>query len=165
MVDDRFSGKHDTALYAVIGDFNDTPYSPYIKPLIESNKLTDVVREHLGVNASWTYYWRSRNYVSQIDFVHASKSLAQRVRNVANANSKIKPYIERGGLAFKRSTSEFGHILPVTLVRFEADPVTPKPATHPPPNSKVAFDFDRYEGIWDDWRNNISDHYSVKVWF
>jgi len=162
LVSERFKGQHDTALYAVVGDFNDTPYSPYVKPLVSNSKLTDVVAAHRPVDDRWTYFWRSRNRVSQIDYVLGSKEFARRVAKKAQANSKRKPYIERGGLAYKEGVNG---ILQPKLVHFEADDVTPKPFKTAPANKKVPFDFDRYATIVENWKNNISDHCPVKVWF
>lgn len=163
IVEERFAGQHDSALYAVVGDFNDTPFSRYLWPLLDSPRLTDVLREHRGLDDSWTYYWRSERRVSQIDYVLASKALAKRVRTVVQANSNRRPYLERGGLAYRLGNS--GNILPEKLIHFEADPVTPTPAGSPPPEKKIPFDFDRYEAVVDNWKNNISDHCPLKVWF
>lgn len=165
LISNRFKNQHDTAWYAVIGDFNDTAYSPYLKALIQSRRLTDIVRKHRGTADSWTYYWRSKNRVSQIDFILASRALTDRVDLVVKANKHRTPYIERGGLAYKQSSSASAHILPASLVHFEKDPVTPTALSSPPMKSKIPFDFARYEPINKNWKNNISDHCPVKIWF
>ena len=163
IVEERFAGQHNSALYAVIGDFNDTPFSPYLRPLLSSPRLTDVLREHLGPDDSWTYYWRNARRVSQIDYILASKALTRRVRTVVQGNPNRRPYLERGGLGYRLGTS--GNVLLEKLVHFEADPVTPTPAGSPPPMKRIPFDFDRYEPVLENWKNNISDHCPVKVWF
>jgi endonuclease/exonuclease/phosphatase family metal-dependent hydrolase len=165
LIDERFSGKHTSALYAVVGDFNDTPFSPYVEPLLSSPRLTDVVSAHRAADDAWTYFWRSPNRVSQIDYVLASKALAGRVAKVVDKHPDRKPHIERSGLAFKRSTSADAHILPANLVHFEADDVTPKPVGAPPKSTKIKFDFPRFKEVLQDVKNNISDHCPVKVWF
>ena len=100
IVEERFAGQHDTALYAVVGDFNDTSFSPYMQPLITSPHLTDIVTRHLGIEDSWTYYWQRRNRGSQIDFILTSHALTDRVDLAVMAAPEKKPYIERGGLAY-----------------------------------------------------------------
>jgi len=162
LIKERFSGKHSTALYAVIGDFNDTPYSPYLKPLMNSKHLTDVIRQHRSEDDCWTYFWRTRNRVSQIDFVLASKALAQRIQARASANKSRRPHIERAGIAYKEGANG---ILDPKLIHFESDAVTKKPAGNPPVSKKAPFGFSRYQLVNDDWKNNISDHCPVKVWF
>lgn len=164
-VDQRFAGQHEQALYAVLGDFNDTPQSPWAAPLINSPHLTDVLSTHRAANDRWTYYWRNRGRVSQIDYVLASRALATRVANVVVADPSKKPHIERQGLAY-RELNNAGQVLPreATLVHFEADPVTTAPA-NASPDEKVDFRFPRYNEIKQNWRANISDHCPVKVWF
>ncbi len=166
LVSQRFAGNHDQALYAVIGDFNDTPESPWVAPLITSPLLTDVVGAHRPVDDRWTYYWRNRNRVSQIDYILASSALAARVANVVAADSQKVPHIERQGLAFRELSGATGLVLPQesNLVFFEPDAVTPPPAVTTP-NAKVDFRFPRFPQVLADWRANISDHCPVKVWF
>ena len=160
----RFAGHHGTALYAVVGDCNDTPESPWLAPLFDSPHLTDVLAAHRPVDDRWTYYWRSKNRVTQIDHVLASAALAQRIAAVA-ANKATAPHIERHGLAFDHLNAS-GEVLPerANLVHIEEDGVTPTPAGHTPPQ-KVSFRFDRYGEVLADWKNNVSDHCPVRVWF
>ena len=161
----RFAGCHAEALYAVIGDFNDTPQSPYIKDLIRSGHLTDLIKTHHPVKDRWTYYWRSANKVSQIDYVLASKQLAKRVHAVVAADSFKKPHIERRGLGFRKLNAA-GKVLPKTarLQHFEEDAVTPKPE-NVMPEERIDFRFDRFAEVMADWKKNISDHCPVKIWF
>ena len=155
----RFQGQHDTALYAVIGDFNDTPYSPYIKPLINSTLLVDVLGQ-LRPNDCWTYYWRSKGKVSQIDYLLASKALFTKIQ------AQQIPHIERKGIGY-RSLNRSGQILPKTAqyVFFEKDPVTPNSNGAAPANQRVNFRFNRYTAVKRNWKDNISDHCPVKFWF
>jgi endonuclease/exonuclease/phosphatase family metal-dependent hydrolase len=165
LVDQRFAGQHNTALYAVVGDFNDTAESPWLAPLMNSPRLTNIIAELRGPNDSWTYYWRNRSRIQQIDYILTSRALSNRIRQVTQGNPTRQPYIERAGLAF-RGWSNDGETLPreVTLVHFEPDIATPAVAGATP-DSRVPFRFPRYEEIIDDWRRNISDHCPVKVWF
>ncbi len=161
----RFAEQHDTALYAVVGDFNDTPESPYVKKLVSSSLLTDVIRRHRPVNDSWTYYWRSKGRASQIDYVLASKALSDRIDGVVAGDASKVPYSERGGLGFRKLNAG-GEVLPrqVKVIHHEADEVTPA-APNATPSQKVDFQFPRYETVLDDPKNNASDHCPVRVWF
>jgi endonuclease/exonuclease/phosphatase family metal-dependent hydrolase len=161
----RFHGQLTTALYAVVGDFNDTPESPWLDDLVNSSILTDVVARHRSIDDRWTYYYRSRNRVQQIDYVLASRALRDRIDNVVVADGSRIPYIERGGLAYRELNAQ-GETLPVNanLVYFDDDGVTPVPANFTAPTT-VPFRFPRYTEILDDWRNNVSDHCPVKIWF
>ncbi len=152
----RFKGQHSKALYAVVGDFNDTEESPWVKPLVKSSLLTDVVAPRVNPDDRWTYYWRSKGRVQQIDFILASEALAKRVGAA---------HIERSGLAYRTLNAD-GEILPkkVTLVHFEDDGVTPKPSSATA-NKKIPFPNVRYTPIFDDVSANISDHCPVKIWF
>ena len=165
IVSQRMQGNHATALYAVIGDFNDQPESPYLQPLLSYNQLTDILRRHRPDNDCWTYYWRSRNHVSQIDYILVSRALRDRIDTFVQANPNRIPHIERRGLAF-RELNATGEVLPrqSNLVHFETDPVTPLPAGATP-SEKIDFRFPRYPEVIQDWHNNISDHCPVKVWF
>jgi hypothetical protein len=164
-VDARFVGSHDTALYAVVGDFNDTPASPWVNPLLTSPHLTDVLAVHLPVTERWTHYYRSKNSVSQIDQVLASKALARRIGDLLAADPAKKPHIEREGLAY-RELNASGLVLPkeAWLVHFEDDGVTPVPPGITL-REKVEFRFPRYPEVMANWKSNVSDHCPVKVWF
>ena len=152
-------------MYVVVGDFNDTPQSPWIQPLMTSARLTDVVGKHRAVDDRWTYYWRSRNRVSQIDYFLGSKAFTKLVDDAVAADAARKPYIERKGVAY-RELNASGLVLPKesNLIHFEADSVTPTPA-NATPSSKIPFRFSRYPELYTNWKNNISDHCPVKVWF
>lgn len=163
-IKERFEGRHDQALYAVVGDFNDTAMSPWVAPLTRSSYLTDLLAAYRLVNDRWTHYWRDNGYVSQIDFVLASKALRERVDSVVQKSSRI-PHIERQGLSYKKLNAA-GETLPkeATLVHFEHDRVTPTPSGVRE-NEKVNFGHPRYPEVMADWKANISDHCPVKVWF
>ena len=164
-VNARFSGHHDQSLYAVVGDFNDTPESPWVAPVIKLPHLTDLLAAHRPHNDRWTYYRRGNGHVSQIDYVLASRALARRVADVVASDPLRKPHIERQGLAYKQLNNA-GQILPkaTTLVHFEEDEVTPAPA-EASPDEKTSFQFPRYPEVMANWKTNISDHCPVKVWF
>jgi len=152
---DRFAGEHDTALYAVLGDFNDTERSPWIAPLTQLKQLVDVVAQTRQLDDRWTYYWRTKGRVQQLDHILASKALAARV---------TKSHITRAGLAY-RALNAAGGALPkeVTVTHFDDDGVTPG-AAQATPDKKIPFEFDRYEPIFADVGNNVSDHCPVKIW-
>jgi endonuclease/exonuclease/phosphatase family metal-dependent hydrolase len=163
-VRERFEDRGD-ALYAVVGDFNDTALSPWVAPLLESPYLTDIVSTYRPVNDRWTHYWRSKNHVSQIDFILASRALAERVARVVEAESSHIPHIERRGLAY-RQLNAAGEILPreATLVHFEKDRATSAPSGVKE-KEKVNFQHARYPEVMENWKDNISDHCPVRVWF
>jgi endonuclease/exonuclease/phosphatase family metal-dependent hydrolase len=165
LVAERFAGAHSQTLYAVIGDFNDTPQSPYIKALVKSGRLTDLLRDHRPADDRWTYYWRSAGRVSQIDYLLVSKKLSERVNALVSADGSKTPHIERKGLGFVKLNTA-GEVLPKTakLVHFEQDPVTPIPADAPA-DERIDFRFYRYAEVKANWKKNISDHCPVKIWF
>lgn len=164
-VTQRFHGQHNSALYAVIGDFNDTPESPWLNPLMTSNLLKNIITKYRQNDDCWTYYWRSKNRVSQIDYILVSEELERRVDAAAAADPNKKPHIERKGIGYKKLNNS-GEILPKksNLIHFEGDAVTTAPSTFMP-NSKVDFRFSRYQEVNLNWKNNISDHCPVKIWF
>jgi endonuclease/exonuclease/phosphatase family metal-dependent hydrolase len=157
LVKDRFAGKHDSALYSVVGDFNDTDQSPYLAPLLESPNLVDAIAETRDPDDRWTYYWRSKGRVQQIDYVLASRALARRIEG---------SHIERSGLGYSSISKMDDGVLPkqVTLTHFEDDDTTPRPRGSTP-DKKIAFPEVRYAPIFDEVANNISDHCPVVVWF
>lgn len=162
---ERFPGQNNQALYAVVGDFNDTPHSPWLNPLLSLPNLVDVVSEHRTSNDRWTYFYRSRGRVTQIDYILASPALADRVRSTVIANPGRVPHIERQGLAY-RELNNAGLVLPkkANLIHLELDNAT-TPQPNAPPDEKVDFRFPRYPEVLQGWRNNASDHCPVKVWF
>ncbi|MCJ7653944.1 MAG: endonuclease/exonuclease/phosphatase family protein [Dehalococcoidia bacterium] len=164
-VRERFEGQHNQALYAVVGDFNDTALSPWVAPLLESPHLTDIVATYRPVEDRWTHYWQSKGYVSQIDFILVSRALRERIARVVETDSSHIPHIERRGLAYRKLNAA-GETLPreATLVHFEPDLVTSAPSGVSE-NEKVNFQHPRYPEVIDDWKDNISDHCPVKVWF
>lgn len=116
LVRERFPGdSFDNENFIVLGDFNDTPDSPYLKPLVEDLGLVDVISSRLaGKEEKWTYYWTGENAVTQIDYVLLSPHLAK--------NSIDPPYIERRGISNARKTAHFdtieGEKLPFDFERF-----------------------------------------------
>jgi endonuclease/exonuclease/phosphatase family metal-dependent hydrolase len=164
-VTERFEGQHNQALYAVVGDFNDTAVSPWVAPLLESPHLTDLLATYRPVDDRWTHYWQSKGYVSQIDFILASRALGERVARVVETDSSRIPHIERHGLAYRKLNAA-GETLPreATLVYFEPDSATITPSGVRE-NEKVDFRHPRYPEVIDNWKDNISDHCPVKVWF
>ncbi len=163
IIEEKFHGRQTTALYAVVGDFNDTPESPWLSSL-KTPRLKNIISEYIDLDNRWTYYWRSRNRVSQIDHIMASRALAKRIEEKASTNSSYIPHIERSGLGY-RKLNAVGKVLPAKpkFVHYEVDAATP-PSSTATPDSYVDFRFPRYQPIMNNWRNNISDHCPVKIW-
>lgn len=112
----RFSGDlFDTEDFVVLGDFNDTPDSPYLKELVKELGMKDVISSSFTRKEDkWTYYWAGKNAVTQIDYILLSPNLAR--------NSTKLPYIERRGISSARKTSHLdtndGEKIPFDFKRF-----------------------------------------------
>lgn len=167
LVRERMKGRLNKALYAVVGDFNDTPSSPSVVALTRDELLTDLVSEHLAPEERYTYFYRSKNRVSQIDYVLASKALAKRVAVKVTSDPKYAPHIERSGLGFVLGTGRNAEVIrPPRFTFFEpdaaystdADGETPEPVP-------VNFDFQRVPSVRADPKSPVSDHAPVKIWF
>jgi len=93
IVSSRFKAdRFDTEDFVVLGDFNDTPTSEFLLPLTVNSKMQNAV-SRLDPKERWTYWWDSKNIVSQIDYILLSPNL--------DMNSSAKPYIERRGISNK----------------------------------------------------------------
>lgn len=79
--------------FMVVGDFNDTPDSKYLSPLLKNSEMHNVI-SRLDPKHRWTHWWSSKNIASQIDYILLSPNL--------DSNSPSKPYIERRGISNKR---------------------------------------------------------------
>ena len=90
LVRKKFKKNFNTANFVVLGDFNDTPNSPHVRPLVKNLGLFDVMTR-LNKDERWTHWWEVNNVLTQIDYILLSPKLAK--------NSKGKPYVERGGLS------------------------------------------------------------------
>ena len=112
----RFSGDlFDKEDFVVLGDFNDTPDSPYLKKLVKELGMVDVISSSFKRKEDrWTYYWAGENAVTQIDYILLSPHLAK--------NSTKLPYIERRGISNARKTSHLdsndGDKIPFDFKRF-----------------------------------------------
>lgn len=153
----------DAALFAVVGDFNDTPTSPSVAALTMGNPLLTSVLDLLPVDQRHTYFYRGPNRVSQIDYILASKALLERIKKAAG-KGKL-PLIERSGMSFNtvgKSTTKRN----VNVSFFEPDSTYALDANGEAPASiKQAFDFPRLPEVEADPLNPISDHAPVKIWF
>lgn len=98
IIKERFGNDYPNASFAVMGDFNDTPDSDYVTPLVAKLGLKNVV-ERLDQNDRWTHWWKSKNRVSQIDYILLPQKL--------EGKSTSAPYIERRGISNARKTSYF----------------------------------------------------------
>jgi len=112
----RFSDDlFDKEDFVVLGDFNDTPDSPYLKELVKELGMKDVISSGFtSKEDKWTYYWAGKNAVTQIDYILLSPNLAR--------NSTKLPYIERRGISSARKTSHLdtndGEKIPFDFKRF-----------------------------------------------
>jgi len=91
IVEETFGSAIDTELFAVLGDFNQSPGDKSLDPLLKTDWNTDVLA---GVENNWTHVYEKNNKVkgvSQLDYILLSKALASKLVN--------PPLIERRGLA------------------------------------------------------------------
>lgn len=144
---DRFPGeRYGGAHFAVVGDFNAAPAEDSVAPLLKKAGMHNVVAD-LDPAERWTYWWRSKNRASQIDYLLLSPALADEVRDRA-----ILPRIERRGLSFR---STLGDGLPgpkqTRVYEDEAGPAT----------VVVPFRFRRFDAVSE--RLGASDHCPVSI--
>jgi hypothetical protein len=113
----RFPGsRFQSAWFCVLGDLNDEPLSPPVRPLLEEAGLEDALASRPSPEDRWTHWYRSENSVAQLDHVLLSPALA-----AASAGSV--PAIERGGIGFARVLADGGVGPRLThFQRFEGDP-------------------------------------------
>jgi len=98
LVRERFKGSDFfKKSFVVVGDFNDTPDSEFLKPLIGDLDLENVIDRITDKKERWTHWWDSENVVSQIDYILLSPKLAK--------DSPGEPYIERRGINAKKKYS------------------------------------------------------------
>jgi endonuclease/exonuclease/phosphatase (EEP) superfamily protein YafD len=111
---ERFGPGLDGAKFAIVGDFNDTPDSPYVAPLVEGLGLESAVDRIADPKERWTHLWKSEYAVSQIDYILLSPRLA--------ADSPSPPRIERRGISTKCKTVRFegasSNRIPLDFERF-----------------------------------------------
>jgi predicted extracellular nuclease len=109
----RYENKHD--YYAVVGDFNDTPDSDPISPLVSSGIVQDVfdVTGH-PADDRWTYFYKGK--FNQIDYVMVSPKLAAKVGKVKVLREGMPVAVERPSLGItplpgivNKSTSASDH--------------------------------------------------------
>jgi endonuclease/exonuclease/phosphatase family metal-dependent hydrolase len=116
LVRERFSGElFNTEDFVVLGDFNDTPDSPFLEELVQDLGMKDIISLSFERKEDkWTYYWAGENAVTQIDYILLSPNLVR--------NSTKLPYIERRGISSARKTSHLdsndGPKIPFDFKRF-----------------------------------------------
>jgi endonuclease/exonuclease/phosphatase family metal-dependent hydrolase len=144
----RFPGNSfNTELFAVIGDFNDQPESPWVKPLTRQAGLHDIIG-YLPAEEQWTYWWKGPNRVSQIDYILLSPALANAVQRRG-----ILPRIERRGIGIKGFLQD-GSTKPGTTRIFKTDD-DPNP-------QRIDFQFPRFKAVVEKMQF-ASDHCPVFV--
>lgn len=128
--------------FIVLGDFNDTPGSPFMKSIVQDLGLYNVIEE-LPAEERWTHWWKSKNRTGQIDFMLLSPSLTNSIQQ-----NNIKPRIERRAVGFQGFYAS-GNLRPLTTRIFQTDddlnPV------------RVPFDFQRFESVMETGQH-ASDH-------
>jgi endonuclease/exonuclease/phosphatase family metal-dependent hydrolase len=69
------------SLFAILGDFNDTPNATTLAPLLRHPQLQlfDVLQMLPNANDRWTHYWKKEDQRSQLDYILLSPALAQRI--------------------------------------------------------------------------------------
>jgi len=114
---ERFPGAaFGSELFAVVGDLNDAPDSPPIRPLIHGSGLVSAIDRIPAATDRWTHYWRGGGSVSQLDHVLLSPALAR-------ATAGAVPHIERRGVGFANVLAD-GHPGPrqIRVEKIEDDP-------------------------------------------
>jgi endonuclease/exonuclease/phosphatase family metal-dependent hydrolase len=123
LVKARFNGNaFSDRAFAVVGDFNDSPDSEYLKPLVKDLGLENVVKRISDKANQWTHWWAGKNLVNQIDYILVSPKLAN--------DSTKEPYIEHRGISSAKKNSYFA---------------TPDDAK----GEKIDFEFERYPEVTD----------------
>ena len=129
-------------LFIVAGDFNDQPDSSWVRPIVKQAGLCNIIEE-LPEQERWTYWWKSKNRVSQIDYLLLSPALAELVKG-----HNITPRIERRGIGI-RGFYPSGNVNPQTTRIFKTDD-----DPHP---KRISFEFDRFDRVLQT-RQHASDH-------
>ena len=99
IVKETFGSNIDKELFAVVGDFNQSPDDKSLQPLLGAKWNTDVLA---GVADHWTHVFEKGKRVegvSQLDYILLSKALASKVVGT--------PIIERRGLARYKGLDQF----------------------------------------------------------
>lgn len=99
IVEETFGSNIDKELFAVVGDFNQSPDDKSLQPLLKAKWNTDVLA---GMPNNWTHVFEKGNKVqgvSRLDYILLSQALAPKV---------VKPpKIERRGLARYKGLDQF----------------------------------------------------------
>lgn len=130
IISETFGKNVGTSRFVVLGDFNDVPTDPSLKPLLAYSELENVVN-WLPASQRWTHVYEkngSVESVSQLDYILLSKPLAQRVKGL--------PKIERRGLARYKKLDAY---YPDTAPRF---PSVDKPGTEASDHCAVFVDLE-----------------------
>jgi endonuclease/exonuclease/phosphatase family metal-dependent hydrolase len=140
---ERFPGPaFDSALFAVIGDFNDHPDSDALRPLTRDSGLTDVLGRIAKPRDRWTYWLRKKNAVFPYDQV----LLSPRLDEISQAS---RPRIEKRGIGFRRYVKKK---LQGPKRVYLGEPGRPEP-------EMVDFQFDRFPEVTP--KVEASDHCPV----
>lgn len=128
IIDETFGKDAGTSRFVVLGDFNEVPTDPSLKPLLAYKGLENVVNR-LPAAERWTHVYEkngSVQSVSQLDYILLSKALAHKVKGI--------PTIERRGLARYKKLDQY---YPDTAPRF---PSVDKPGTEASDHCAVFVD-------------------------
>jgi endonuclease/exonuclease/phosphatase family metal-dependent hydrolase len=146
IVRERFAGRtFESELFAVVGDLNDQPGSPAVRPLLKNSGLENVLNR-LPEQERWTGYYKSGGDVSQLDYLLLSPVLSQ-------LSAGVLPTLERAGIGF-RALNATQDVLPkqINLVGSETDE-----------GMAIDFGFARYEGVTP--KRTASDHCPLCIRF
>jgi endonuclease/exonuclease/phosphatase family metal-dependent hydrolase len=101
ILEETFGKNVGTSRFVVLGDFNEIPTDPSLKPLLGHKALVDVLRR-LPAQERWTHVYEKHGTVqrvSQLDYILLSPPLAKTVKGV--------PKIERRGLARYKKLNQY----------------------------------------------------------
>ncbi|MBI4704418.1 MAG: hypothetical protein HY744_25220 [Deltaproteobacteria bacterium] len=122
----------ETELFAVVGDLNDQPASPWLRPLVGQAGLHDAIGG-LPAAERWTHWWKSKNRAGQLDYLLLSPALRR-----ATERRGILPRIERGGLGTRGRLADGSTAPRATRIFHSDDDPEPLP---------IDFQFPRLGGV------------------
>lgn len=132
ILQERFPGEaYRKEWFAVVGDLNDEPDSPPVKPLVHQAGLVDALARIPKPEDRWTHYYRGGGSLSQLDHVLLSPALAEATKSSA-------PQIERRGVGFANILRD-GKPGPRTIRYFRTED-DPAPV-------RLDFRFERFAGV------------------
>jgi predicted extracellular nuclease len=74
--------------YVIAGDFNDTPDSEYLAPLLKNNLGLENIVNRLPEEQRWTYFYESKK--QQIDYILVPALMAGKIKGVEIGECRLK---------------------------------------------------------------------------